>query len=57
MEVLINRLMEDDSKNYTLEGLALEHGFGSHSVVLRTFKLHYNATPSEVIQNKQKNFS
>lgn len=57
MEDLINRMMQDDAKNYTLEGIALEHGFGSHSVVLRTFKLHYNATPSEVLQNKQNNLA
>ena len=53
MEDLIARLLKEDHSNYTLEALALEHGFGSHSVVLRTFKLHYNATPTEVIQSKR----
>ncbi len=53
MEDLIARLLNEEHSNYTLEALALEHGFGSHSVVLRTFKLHYNATPTEVIQSKR----
>lgn len=53
MEDLIVRLLKEEHSNYTLEALALEHGFGSHSVVLRTFKLHYNATPTEVIQSKR----
>jgi len=53
MEDLIARLLSEEHSNYTLEALALEHGFGSHSVVLRTFKLHYNATPTEVIQSKR----
>lgn len=52
MEDLIDRMIGEKAQNLTLEALALEHGFGSHSVLLRTFKLHYNSTPSEVIQSK-----
>ena len=52
MEDMIHHMLDHNTQNFTLEALALEHGFGSHSVLLRTFKLHYNATPTEVIQSK-----
>ena len=49
------RIMSNSADNLTLEGIALESGFNSRTTLYRAFKKVTGLSPSEFLNNRQKN--